>query len=107
MFQRVGKRDRCGVCGIVSNIVMWCCVGVLTGQVNGAENPEPALTHDQILIALPVYVTSIIMTAIFTWTIAQYDRKRDRKLDSIQHMNDELKREMDILQEQIKHRNKT
>jgi hypothetical protein len=90
---------------------MWCCVGLFNGRVFGAESTteqvEPALSHDQIMIALPVYVTSIIATAVFTWTIAQYDRKRDKKLDHIEHMNDDLKREIALLQEQMRRNGKT
>lgn len=77
---------------------MWGCVGMLTSQSVHAQDPfssmEPGLTHEQILVTLPVYVTSIIATAIFTWTIAQYDRKRDKKLDRTQQMLDEMARRL-------------
>mgnify|MGYP003676479262 CR=1 FL=1 len=106
LFCLMGTRRGCSILGILSNIIMWCCVGLLTGRTQGAGNTlreaEPALTHDQILIALPVYVTSIIATAIFTWTIAQYDRKRDKKLDRIEHINDDLRREISLLKEHMK-----
>jgi hypothetical protein len=47
---------------------------------------EPALTHDQILVTLPVFITSIIATAVFTWTIAQYDMKKLKKLDRTEQL---------------------
>jgi len=100
------RRVHARLFAIASNVITWSCVGLLTGEVMATNGEaEPALTHDQILVTLPVFVTSIIATAIFTWTIAQYDRKRDNKLDHIQHTNDDLKREIGALQEQIKRRN--
>ncbi len=75
----------------MSNMLTWICVGLLTCQANAEDAPmESALTHDQILVTLPVFVTSIIATAIFTWTIAQYDRKRDKKLDRTSAMLERL-----------------
>tara|TARA_Y100000310_G_C20087925_1_gene536873 strand:+ start:108 stop:416 length:309 start_codon:yes stop_codon:yes gene_type:complete len=101
-------KRKAGLFAIASNVVTWGCVGLLTGEVAASNGtPSPALTHDQIMVTLPVYVTSILATAVFTWTIAQYDRKRDRKLDHIEQMNNELKREIGSLREQIQRRNKT
>lgn len=78
-------------------MVTWAAVGFLCSQSYGQDAEgalHPALTHEQILVTLPVFVTSIIATAIFTWTIAQYDRKRDKRLDSAQRMLEELSKRL-------------
>jgi len=86
---------------VISNLITWGAVGVLCSQSYGQEPDSvlhPALTHEQILVTLPVFVTSIIATAIFTWTIAQYDRKRDTRIDHTQRMLEEVTKRLTNLE---------
>jgi len=85
---------------ILSNIVTWSVVGLLCGQsyAQDTDAVHPALTHDQILVTLPVFISSIIATAFFTWTIAQYDRKRDKRIDQTQQLLTDLTRRMGDLE---------
>ena len=96
---RMLSRKSASAGAIMSNMTTWICVGLLTCQATAQETTEPALTHDQILVTLPVFVTSIIATAIFTWTIAQYDRKRDKKLDRTTVMLERLEERLRNLEE--------
>jgi len=85
---------------ILSNIVTWSVVGLLCGQsyAQDTDAVHPALTHDQILVTLPVFISSIIATAFFTWTIAQYDRKRDKRIDQTNQLLSDLTRRMGDLE---------
>jgi hypothetical protein len=99
--KRMPSKHHACLGAILSNIVTWSVVGLLCGQSYAqdmAESPHPALTHDQILITLPVFVSSIIATAFFTWTIAQYDRKRDKRIDQTQQLLSDLTRRLGDLE---------
>ena len=54
--------------------MMWMSGGVLGAQLKAAANEIQV--SDSIYVSLPVFVTSIIATAIFTWTVAKYDNKK-------------------------------
>ena len=98
--KRVPSKHHACLGAILSNIVTWSVVGLLCGQ-SYAQDPEvvhPALTHDQILVTLPVFISSIIATAFFTWTIAQYDRKRDKRIDQTQQLLSDLTRRLGDLE---------
>ena len=91
---------------ITSNLSMWVIVGVFTSEVYSQNaDPIPTLNHDQIMIGLPVFVTSILATAIFTWTVAQYDRKRDRKIDHTERMVEEMRNRIRELEKEKKKNN--
>lgn len=86
---------------ISSNIFMWGMAGLFTSEVySQSSDPTPTLNHDQIMVGLPVFVTSIIATAIFTWTVAQYDRKRDRKIDHTERMVEEMRNRIRDLEQE-------
>jgi hypothetical protein len=88
---------------VTTNVWTWLMVGVFSSQSYGQDvAPEPTLNHDQIMIGLPVFVTSIIATAIFTWTVAQYDRKRDRKIDQTERMVEEMRNRIRSLEKSKK-----
>ena len=48
------------------------------------------ISETGIVISLPVYVSSLIATAIFTWTIAKYDAKRAKKITQLETKIDNL-----------------
>ena len=79
---------------VLSNLLMWVSCGLMTtpafAQTLTAE--APPTFEDGIFISLPVYITSLVATAMFTWTVAKYDSNRLRKLD---HMEIEQKRTLD------------
>lgn len=69
-------------CAIISNMVMWLAAGTVYGQTSDLSNE---VHHDSIYISLPVFISSIIATAVFTWTVAKYDSKRIGKIEELEH----------------------
>lgn len=80
------------VCAVASFVVMWCSVPVAAEAAETVARQQP-VSVDSVTISLPVYVTSIIATAIFTWKVGQYDKKR-----ATAH----IERDMDELQQSVK-----
>lgn len=62
------------LCLVFSVVLAWCVTGVVEASTG------PVVSYDRITVSLPVYVTSVIMTAISTWVVAKYDNKRCRKM---------------------------
>lgn len=63
-------------------VVHWCSAGVVLARTS--EGRAPTVTQESIHVSLPVYVTSIIATAVFTWTVAKYDHARSKRLDELE-----------------------
>lgn len=74
------------ILGVVSNATQWVSGGILAS----AE-----VTEKEISISLPIYITSIIATASFTWIICRYDSRRGNEIHDLKRecekMNTELK----------------
>lgn len=72
---------------VVSHTLMWISAGVVHAQASASANTQrigPTLTEDGIYISLPVFVASLISTAVFTWRIAKYDHHRKRQIEKIE-----------------------
>ena len=71
-------------CAVISNGLMWICCGVFTTPAFAQAVNDGTLGEKGFYISLPVYVTSIIGTAGFTWAVAKYDNARVRKIDQLE-----------------------
>jgi hypothetical protein len=67
--------------GVVSNTMQWLSGGILMSTVD----------EKSIHITLPVFVTSLIATASFTWIICKYDNQRSRDIDTLREEILEIK----------------
>lgn len=66
---------------VVSLVVFWSVTPVLAQSVGQPSHPVP---QELITVSLPVYVTSLISTAIFTWVVAKYQTSRDKQVSDLQ-----------------------
>ena len=80
---------------VISNVVMWISVGAVYGQTT---SPMPEVHHDAVYISLPVFVTSMLATAVFTWTIAKYDNSRIRKIEVLEEKLESMEASMEELE---------
>lgn len=68
--------------GAVScSAVTWIACGILNADT---------VTEAEIKVSLPIFITSIIATAGFTWVVAKYDNARLRKMDELQQQMKDL-----------------
>lgn len=83
---------------VVSGCAMWIAAGVTAsavGMVSGADSAS-TVSHEQVTIGLPVFIVSIISTAIFTWTIARYDMARNVRIRAMEKRLDRLLEDREI-----------
>ena len=72
-------------CLVSSFCMIWMSGGVLSSQIsNGIKASE------DVYISLPVFISSIVATAIFTWTVAKYDNKKISQISKLQDNVNEL-----------------
>lgn len=85
-FQRFAR-----VAIVGTHSLFWISGSVLYAQTEqGGRLPSQSTSEDGIFISLPVFVSSVLATAVFAWTIAKYDSQRVRRLDRIERQNEEL-----------------
>ena len=63
---------------VISNTVMWISGTTLGSAVDSAESMTDLTTEGDVFISLPIFITSLIATAAFTWTVARYDARQRR-----------------------------
>jgi hypothetical protein len=60
------------------------CYAELLGQGGSDSTVEPGthglISHDTIYVTIPVYVTSVIATALFVWRIAKAMEKKNERI---------------------------
>lgn len=77
--------------GMVSNVVMWIAVGVMTGHAQAADGVSTPINQEAIVISLPVFIISVCSTAAFTWTVAKWDNVRTREVMDLKAQLKELR----------------
>jgi hypothetical protein len=71
---------------VISFASMWISGGALFAQTEGHSR----VSHEDISISLPVYISSIIATAVFTWIVSKYDNARTRRVERVERKLDLL-----------------
>lgn len=63
---------------------MWVSGTVLAANITAAQKAKEAIKFaDDVYVSLSVFITSIIATAIFTWTVAKYDNKKVAEITAL------------------------
>lgn len=62
----------CEIGAIVCNTGVWAAAGTAVSQ--------PHISHEQIIVSLPIFLGAIAATALFTWGVAKYDAAKTKKL---------------------------
>jgi len=73
---------------IISNLVVW----ITTPKLINEQISHPS---EEITITLAVYVTSLVATAISTWTVAKYDSRRSKDIDFLREELNRLRKRFD------------
>jgi hypothetical protein len=76
------------ILGVICFSVMWIVTPVAAAQ--SIPTTIAAVGEAEIHVSLAVYVMSIIGTAGFTWTIARYERAKDKKIQELETMVQQL-----------------
>lgn len=63
----------------------WITLGVFVDAAHAAAVGEP-VNQEAIVVSLPVFAVSMIGAVSFTWVIAQWDAKRTRRLEKLEHL---------------------
>ena len=69
---------------IVSNTVMCTSAATLFAEIQNSPSFSSDVHQDSIFISLPVFISSMVATALFTWTIARYDQNRVRQMQQLE-----------------------
>lgn len=67
---------------ILSNLAMW--MGAVSVYAQTSESPSGMVPQETVYVSMPVFVTSIMATAVFTWTVSKYDQSRNRKVEMLE-----------------------
>lgn len=65
----------------ICHLTMWGVTPILAADVVQSISPNSV---DAITISLPIYISSIVATASFTYWLVQLDRSRVHRLDQLQ-----------------------
>lgn len=71
------------ISAVASFVAMWVTSPVAAEAAE--QMSQRPVSVDSVTISLPVYVTSVVATAIFTWKVGQYDKKQ-----AIKHIEKDL-----------------
>lgn len=93
---------------VASGCAMWIATGSLLAIVSRAGAASAAdggpVTQDAIAISLPIFVTAVIATAVFTWTIARYDLGRNVRIRNLERRMDRILNDSEESEVQPHHR---
>lgn len=74
--------------------VAWISAAVISAAARASDTGElNGVSEKAMYVSLPVFITSIIGTAAFTWMIAKYDNLRLRKQLQLEHRIEILEKE--------------
>ena len=74
---------------VVCNIIVWISGTIAAAEVSSSSE---ILTQDKLAISLTIYISSVIATAIATWTIAKYDNKRVQEIRDLKSQLEKISR---------------
>lgn len=77
--------EKARIGAVMCSAFAWITLGIFVDQAHAAAYGDP-VNQEAIVVSLPVFAVSMIGAVSFTWVIAQWDAKRTRRLEKLEHL---------------------
>ena len=88
----------CKLGAVISNTIMWISGTSFGTSVDKVEAVADLTTESDVYISLPIFVTSLLASVAFIWTVARYDARQRRMAEEAREHLDRMYERLDAIE---------